>query len=262
MRATSKHLQIQGRSAKHIFILQMPRNIVSLFKRFGRRVFQIRTSSSCKPLYAKSADIQYVKTMNELKEIALKIYSVEKTKSPQDMVDNFELHEDLIESAAHNSSTDNHTLYIQLTSDYAIALTSISSYKKAVPYLNKGLSLLLCDTTIDKENIQKVKFYPALIFNRGICNYYLKNYPDSKKDFVLLTQLYPDNIIYKNWLAAIDTLFLSRIKNILWLVVAGLLLTELLLKHYNLPYEVILWTGILCLLVVIVLEIIIYDRKR
>ena len=28
----------------------MPRNIVSLFKRFGRRVFQNRTSSSCKPL--------------------------------------------------------------------------------------------------------------------------------------------------------------------------------------------------------------------
>jgi hypothetical protein len=50
MRATSKHLQIHGRSAKHIFILQMPRNIVSLFKRFGRRVFQNRTSSSCKPL--------------------------------------------------------------------------------------------------------------------------------------------------------------------------------------------------------------------
>ena len=37
MRATSKHLQIQGRSAKLIFILQMPRNIVSLFKRFGRQ---------------------------------------------------------------------------------------------------------------------------------------------------------------------------------------------------------------------------------
>jgi hypothetical protein len=50
MRATSKHLQIQGRSAKHIFILQMHRNIVSLFKRFGRRVLQNRTSYSCKPL--------------------------------------------------------------------------------------------------------------------------------------------------------------------------------------------------------------------
>jgi hypothetical protein len=52
MRATSKHLQIQGRSAKGIFILQMHRNIVSLFKRFGRRVFQNRTSSSCQTLYA------------------------------------------------------------------------------------------------------------------------------------------------------------------------------------------------------------------
>ncbi len=54
MRATSKHLQIQGRSAKHIFILQMPRNMLSLFKRFGRRVFQNRTSSSCKTLGAKA----------------------------------------------------------------------------------------------------------------------------------------------------------------------------------------------------------------
>jgi|GEM_PF-6767218 len=63
MRATSKHLQIQGRSAKRIFILQMPRNIVSLFKRFGRQVFQNRTSSSCKPLCTSHTD----KTMNIIK---------------------------------------------------------------------------------------------------------------------------------------------------------------------------------------------------
>jgi hypothetical protein len=37
------------------FILQMPRNIVSLFKRFGRRVFQNRTSSSCQTLPAIAA---------------------------------------------------------------------------------------------------------------------------------------------------------------------------------------------------------------
>jgi hypothetical protein len=50
MRATSKHLQIQGRSAKVIFILQMHRNIVFLFKRLARRVFQNRTSYACKTL--------------------------------------------------------------------------------------------------------------------------------------------------------------------------------------------------------------------
>jgi len=200
--------------------------------------------------------------MNELKAIALKIYTAETNKSPQDMVDNFELHQDLIESADHNSSTENYTLYTRLTSDYAIALTSIYSYKKAIPYLNKGLSLLLADTTIDKENIQTVKFYQALIFNRGICNYYLKNYSDSKKDFVLLTQMYPDNIIYNNWLTTLDTLFLNRIKNILWLIVAGFLLIEIVLKHFNLPHEIFLWTGVISLLVVTVLEIIIYNRKK
>jgi hypothetical protein len=43
--------------------LQMHRNIVSLFKRFGRRVFQNRTSSSCKPLGA-SGGLTYRKTKN------------------------------------------------------------------------------------------------------------------------------------------------------------------------------------------------------
>jgi hypothetical protein len=41
MRAT--YLQIQGRSAKSLFILQMPKNVVSLFTRFGRQAFQNRT---------------------------------------------------------------------------------------------------------------------------------------------------------------------------------------------------------------------------
>ncbi len=36
----------------------MPRNIVSLFKRLGRQVFQIRTSSSCKPLAASLTKIK------------------------------------------------------------------------------------------------------------------------------------------------------------------------------------------------------------
>ena len=69
MRATSKHLQIQGRSAKHIFILQMHRNIVSLFKRFGRRVFQNRTSSSCKTLCTIIEKITADKTIDNYEEI-------------------------------------------------------------------------------------------------------------------------------------------------------------------------------------------------
>ncbi len=52
MRATSKHLQIQGRSAKRIFILQMPRNIVSLFKHFGRHSFKPQTKQVAKTLVA------------------------------------------------------------------------------------------------------------------------------------------------------------------------------------------------------------------
>lgn len=61
MRTTSKHLQIQGRSAKLIFILQMPRNKVSLNKHFGRLVFQSRTGSDCKALELRLNDTANIK---------------------------------------------------------------------------------------------------------------------------------------------------------------------------------------------------------
>jgi tetratricopeptide (TPR) repeat protein len=200
--------------------------------------------------------------MNELKAIALKIYSVETTKSPQDMVDNFERHQALIEATDYNSSPETYTLYTRLTSDYAIALTDIESHKKAIPLLNKALSLLSNDTTIDKDNIKEINFYQAIIFRRGISNYYLKNYSESKKDFLLLTELYPDNIKFKTWLIAINKIFLNKIKNILWLLVAGFLLIEVFLKHYDLPHELFLWAGVFSLLVAVVLEIVISDRKK
>jgi hypothetical protein len=200
--------------------------------------------------------------MNELKAIALKIYTVETTKSPQDMVDNFELHQDLIDSSDHNSSPETYTLYTRLTSDYAIALTNIESYQKAIPYLDKGLSLLMNDTSVDQENVKTVKFYQALIFNRGVCNYYLKNYSASRTDFVLLTKLYPDNVTYKSWLIAINNISLNRIKNILWILVTAFLLVETFLKHYNLPHELFLWTGVLSLVTVVVLEIVISSKRK
>jgi tetratricopeptide (TPR) repeat protein len=200
--------------------------------------------------------------MTELKLISLKIYTVETTKSPQDLVDNFETHQDLIESADHNSTLEDYSLYTRLTSDYAIALTDIESYKKAIPYLNKGLTLLTNDPTVDKENIKSVKFYQALIFRRGISNYYLKNYSEAKKDFTLLTKFYPDNVTYKTWLIAINNISLNRIKNILWLLVAIFLMGETFLKHYNLPHELFLWTGVLALVTVVILEIIISNRKK
>lgn len=200
--------------------------------------------------------------MTELKAIALKIYTVETTKSPQDLVDNFERHQNAINSTDYHSSAEDYTLFTRLTSDYAIALTDIESHKKAIPYLNKGLSLLMNDPTINKENIRTIKFYEAIIFRRGVSNYYLKNYSEAKNDFVLLTKLYPDNIKYKTWLIAINNIVLNRIKDIVWTLVTVSVLIEIFFKHYDLPHGLFLWTGVLSLLTGIVLEIVIYSRKK
>jgi hypothetical protein len=51
MRADIKAFAINAAPRKVFSFCKMPRNIVSLFKRFGRRVFRSPTSNSCKPLY-------------------------------------------------------------------------------------------------------------------------------------------------------------------------------------------------------------------
>jgi len=178
------------------------------------------------------------------------------------MVNNFERHQDIIESSDHSSTPELYSLYTRLTSDYAIALTDIESHKKAIPFLNKGLNLLTNDPTIDKENIKTVKFYEAMIFRRGVSNYYLKNYSDSKKDFVKLTRLYPDNIKYQDWLISIENIALNKIKDVLWMIVTASVLIEVFLKHYNLPHVLLLWTGVIALVAAVILGVVISSRKK
>ena len=50
MPTTSKHLQIQGRSAKRIFIFQILSDIVPLFKQFIKHQFQNELKRTTKAL--------------------------------------------------------------------------------------------------------------------------------------------------------------------------------------------------------------------
>jgi tetratricopeptide (TPR) repeat protein len=196
-----------------------------------------------------------------LEEIAHEIYQPETLKTPQDMVNQFERYEIHLETLGHAFPGDLHTLYTRLYSDYSIALTSVGNYKKAIPYLNKSISLLLNDKAIGPGQLKNVKFYEALLFNRGVSNYYSKDFGKAQNDFQTLLKLYPANATYKDWSKEIKRRKLKRRTNILWFFLGGILILETLLKQFGIPYRTVLWVGGILLLTVAISEIIIYLRK-
>jgi len=200
--------------------------------------------------------------MTDIKEIADDIYSKEKTKSHRDLVDNFERHQKIIETIDYKATQDSYDIYSQLIGDYGIALAETQSYKKAIPSIEKALDLFLNNEKYTADTLPKVKFYETLIFNRGLCNFYLDKYELAKPDFELLVKLYPDNNIYPKWTNAIGNRGLNRLKNILWYVVAGSVLVESFFSKTTLVKDLTLVLGLLALLGAIILETMMYYRKK
>jgi len=200
--------------------------------------------------------------MTDIKEIANDIYSKENTKSHRDLIHNFERHQKTIETIDYKATVDSYDIYSQLIADYGIALAETQSYRKAIPSIDKALNLLENNTKFTAETLSNVKFYETLIFNRGICNYYLDKFELARPDFELLVKLYPDNDNYPKWTNAIENRKLNRLKNILWYFVAGSVLIESFYNKTTLIKDLTLGIGMLSLLGAIILETMIYIRKR
>lgn len=200
--------------------------------------------------------------MIDIKVIAEDIYSKENTKSHRDLIDNFERHQKTIETIDFKATEDTYDIYSQLLADYGIALAETQSYRKAIPTIDKALDLLENNRKFTTKTLPNVKFYETLIFNRGICNYYLDKFELARPDFELLVRLYPDNDNYPKWTNAIKNRKLNRLKNILWYFVAGSVLIESFYKKTTLIKDLTLGIGLFALLVAIILETMMYIRKR
>jgi tetratricopeptide (TPR) repeat protein len=200
--------------------------------------------------------------MTDIKEIADDIYSKENTKSHRDLIDNFERHQKTIQTIDYKATVDSYDIYSQLIADYGIALAETQRYKKAIPSIDKALVLLENNKKFTTQTLPNVKFYETLIFNRGICNYYLDKFELARPDFELLVKLYPDNDNYPKWTNAIENKKWNRLKNILWYFVAGSVLIESFYNKISLIKDLTLGVGLLALLGAIILETLTYFRKR
>ena len=200
--------------------------------------------------------------MTDIKQIADEIYDKEKTKSYRDLINAYKKHKIAIEQTDFKSSDETYKIYSELIADYGIALTKTKCYKKAIPIINEALDLFTNNKQYSSDTLKDISFYEALLFNRGICNFNLYNYELAKTDFELLIKLYPDNSIYPTWKNEFKVKKLYRLRNVLWYIVSGSVLLEMLFEKQTLGKNIFLGVALVSLITSGVIELNIYIRKR
>jgi tetratricopeptide (TPR) repeat protein len=200
--------------------------------------------------------------MTDIKQIADEIYNKEKIQSYRDLINKFEKFKPFFETFDYNSTDENYILYLELISDYGIALSKTKSYKKALPIINQAIDLFRNCKKYSPETLSNVQFYEALLFQRGLSNFHLNNFELAKLDFELLIKLYPDNDVYPKWKNEFKMKRLYRLRNILWYIVLASLSLEIFFKSGSVFKTLLLGIVLLSFISVTIFEIIIYFRKK
>lgn len=82
-----------------------------------------------------------------------------------------------------------------------------------------------------REDLFTEPLYEALIANRALCNYELKNLSESLNGFELLSKKFPENNSYKEWLAHIKVSRMSRMRVVFYiLLISGTLMAFVMYK--------------------------------
>ncbi len=142
--------------------------------------------------------------MNEnLKSLYDKIYKDESTKDPKKFIRIFEQDLSVIELPDLNNY-DDYKMSTRLLSDYAQMLVAEGYVRKAVPFLNKAIKQVESDKDFSDTNKWSSPVYESLVWNRAFTNFSLKNIKEAKVDLKNLTDHFPENDRYRNWLKACD----------------------------------------------------------
>jgi tetratricopeptide (TPR) repeat protein len=196
-------------------------------------------------------------------EIYNKVYSTKETISLDGLIGLFEDNMALFENQIPYTDEE-YNAVMRLTSDYAHNLKNKEAYSKSLPYLDKAIDLFDNYKGFDKSKMNDIEFYRILRFDRGVANYYLKNYLKSENDFTWLTKNNPDNDIFKNWIFSLRFRKYDQLLKILWYSIAASILFGTFIDKIKYPfiYNLILYLGALALIMAIVFEAIKQINKR
>jgi len=185
-------------------------------------------------------------------------------RNPQIIIDTFERNESAINEMDVNSSAENYAFIRLVTSDYACSLVLRECYTKALPFLNRSISLWENSRDIEKGALSNSRWYETLRFDRGRSYNFKKKYKEAKNDFSWLNKHFPDNDNYKVWLAHCQNGPLIRIQNfLLFSVLSFLVFVPIVIKkeHHALRLT-FLSIATIGYIVFLVLRIILWLRQK
>ncbi len=200
-------------------------------------------------------------TIDELYDL---IYTDETTKDSNRFLNIYEHNKNLVDNQIIDGDKEVHNKVMRLTADYAHHLTMKENYKKALPIIDKAIGLFQTYSDFKDTDLFKISFYETLVFDRVVVNYYLKNIKGAKNDLKTLTDKFPDNDKYKNWLNATKTYSTQTFINILWYIIVAVVLTTAIVERIDIGvfYDIILYIGAVALITVVLAEIMKVIRKR
>ncbi len=200
--------------------------------------------------------------MAELQEVYNSIYSDPDVRNQRTFVTLFERNVLVIENANPDLLSQNKELIIQLTSDYAIALSGIGNLSKSLTYFNKAIPLV--ENSGKEKNINpfQIPLYEVLLWHRGVTFYYLKQYKLASNDFEKLLKNFPDNERYSNWLKSARIIKLNRIGNVFWAGTSLGLFVSILTDRGTDYHITAQYIGIFALLLATTIEIIKFMKKK
>ena len=200
---------------------------------------------------------------NDFNELYESIYSKNLHHEPRKFVEFFDHNRILIEGQNISINEIIYDRVTRLKSDYAHSLIHNESHAKAKPEIDKALKLFENHPDYNEKDLLDIKYYETLIFDRAVVNFYSKNYKEAVEDFKTLTQKFPDDEKFRNWLKSTEAYKLVKFEKVLYIILAVTLFADLFLEDLNpLLDNLITVIFILGLSSIVTLEFVKWNSKR
>ncbi|MFY0628663.1 MAG: hypothetical protein JXR07_20385, partial [Reichenbachiella sp.] len=202
-------------------------------------------------------------TRMNFNELFESIYSQNLHHEPRKFIEQFEHNRILIEG---QKTSNNPTLYDNVTrlcSDYAHCLVCTENYKEATSAIEKAILLFQEHPDYKDQDLLDVFYYETILFDRVQMNYHAKNFEEVVADLNILSNKFPTNEKYSNWMKGAKLQKLYRIEKLLYFTMLGGIIGDLFLDDSQLILKAISTVILVASIITIaVLEFIKWRRKK
>lgn len=166
----------------------------------------------------------------------------------------------------HDIVYNNDETYLFTTmiiSVYAEILFNKDRYTKALPFLDKAISLQVNNSGFEDINLSS-DWYIALVFHRGIANSRKFNIGKAKEDFTWLTEYDPANEKYRMWLMSLKNRQLDLLGNVLAFILIAAICADIFLSREQHSIKNTIHFAVIypCYFIFLITMILVAIRKR